>query len=89
MKLKTKARIACKCMMKGERQQLFETSKVFIACVDVYEYHLSDSSASTPLHVQRLGGEIATQPQYIPSPAGCTEGDETVTNKPVALPEHT
>lgn len=74
MKLKTKARITCKCMMKGgkrsrERQQLFETSKVFIACVDVYEYHLSDGRASKPLHVQTVGEEIATQPRYIPSPA--------------------
>lgn len=93
MKLKTKARITCKCMMKGrasrERQQLFETSKVFTACVDVYEYHLSDGRASKPLHVQTLGGEIATQPRYIPSPAGCTEGDGTAMNKRAALPEHT
>lgn len=72
-----------------ERQQLFETSKVFIACVDVYEYHLSDSRASKPLHVQTLGGEIAKQPRYIPSPAECTEADETVMNKRAALPEHT
>lgn len=45
-------------MLKGgetaERQQLFESSKVFIACVDVYEYHLSDGRASKPLHVQTL-----------------------------------
>lgn len=63
------------------RQQLFETSKVFIACVDVYEYHLSSGRASKPLHVQTVGEEIATQPQYIPSPARHPEGDEAVMNK--------
>lgn len=47
-----------------ERQQLFETSKVFIACVDVYEYRLSNGRASKPLHVQTVGEEIATQPRY-------------------------